>query len=63
MAEIVTPNEIAKGLGVTGPRFRNWLREQKALSRRTSTASCHVAGWPSTRLRDARTHGDSPYRV
>lgn len=29
MSEIVTPNEIAKGLAVTGLRFRNWLREQK----------------------------------
>ncbi|HWY89651.1 MAG TPA: uracil-DNA glycosylase family protein [Solirubrobacteraceae bacterium] len=30
MAEIVTPNEIAKRLAVTGVAFRNWLREQKA---------------------------------
>jgi TDG/mug DNA glycosylase family protein len=28
--EIVTPNEIAQQLAVTGLRFRNWLREQKA---------------------------------
>lgn len=27
----VTPNEIAKSLGVTGLEFRNWLRAQKAL--------------------------------
>ena len=27
----VTPNEIAKSLGVTGLDFRNWLRAQKAL--------------------------------
>lgn len=26
----VTPNEIARSLGVTGLQFRNWLREQKA---------------------------------
>jgi TDG/mug DNA glycosylase family protein len=26
----VTPNEIARRLGVTGLRFRNWLRDQKA---------------------------------
>jgi TDG/mug DNA glycosylase family protein len=26
----VTPNEIARSLGVTGLRFRNWLRAQKA---------------------------------
>ena len=26
----VTPNEIARRLGVTGLRFRNWLRAQKA---------------------------------
>jgi len=26
----VTPNEIAKTLGVTGLMFRNWLRAQKA---------------------------------
>ena len=26
----VTPNEIAKSLGVTGLEFRNWLRAQKA---------------------------------
>jgi TDG/mug DNA glycosylase family protein len=30
VAEIVTPNEIAKRLGVTGLTFRNWLRQQKA---------------------------------
>jgi TDG/mug DNA glycosylase family protein len=30
MVEIVTPNEIANALGVTGLRFRNWLRDQKA---------------------------------
>lgn len=29
MAELVTPNEIAKRLGVSGLAFRNWLREQK----------------------------------
>jgi TDG/mug DNA glycosylase family protein len=28
--EIVTPNEIARRLAVTGLRFRDWLREQKA---------------------------------
>lgn len=28
-AEIVTPNGIARRLGVTGLQFRNWLREQK----------------------------------
>jgi double-stranded uracil-DNA glycosylase len=26
----VTPNELAKALGVTGLQFRNWLRDQKA---------------------------------
>jgi TDG/mug DNA glycosylase family protein len=30
VAETVTPNEIAKRLGVTGLAFRNWLRERKA---------------------------------
>jgi hypothetical protein len=29
VAEIVTPNEIAKRLAVTEVAFRNWLREQK----------------------------------
>jgi len=27
--EEVTPNEIARSLGVTGLQFRNWLRAQK----------------------------------
>jgi hypothetical protein len=27
--EQVTPNEIARSLGVTGLQFRNWLRAQK----------------------------------
>lgn len=31
MTAPVTPNEIAKQLGVTGLMFRNWLRQQKAL--------------------------------
>lgn len=30
VADIVTPNEIAARLGVTGLAFRNWLRQQKA---------------------------------
>lgn len=30
VAEIVTPNEIATRLGVTGLAFRNWLRQQKS---------------------------------
>jgi phage antirepressor YoqD-like protein len=30
VAEIVTPTEIAKRLGVTALAFRKWLREQKA---------------------------------
>lgn len=30
MGEIVTPNEVAKRLGVTGLTFRNWLRKQKS---------------------------------
>jgi double-stranded uracil-DNA glycosylase len=30
VSEIVTPDEIAERLGVTGLRLRNWLREQKA---------------------------------
>jgi hypothetical protein len=32
MTDIVTPNEIAKRLGVSGLRFRNWLRAQKVAS-------------------------------
>jgi TDG/mug DNA glycosylase family protein len=31
IVEEVTPNEIAKSLGVTGLEFRNWLRAQKAV--------------------------------
>jgi TDG/mug DNA glycosylase family protein len=44
VAEIVTPNEIAKQLGVTGLRFRNWLRERKA------------AGHPPVASHEYRTH-------
>lgn len=29
--EIVTPNEIARKLGITGLQFRNWLRDKKAV--------------------------------
>ena len=30
VVEVVTPNEIARTLGVTGLTFRNWLRAEKA---------------------------------
>ena len=30
MMSEITPNEIARSLGVTALRYRNWLRSQKA---------------------------------
>jgi TDG/mug DNA glycosylase family protein len=44
VTRVVTPNEIAARLGVTGLTFRNWLREQKA------------AGHPLVASHEYRTH-------
>jgi double-stranded uracil-DNA glycosylase len=48
VAKIVTPNEIAAQFGVTGLRFRNWLREQK------------TAGHPLVASHEYRTHYQFP---
>lgn len=45
LVDVVTPNEIAKTLGITGLDFRNWLRSQKASGHPLLAGHEHNARW------------------
>jgi hypothetical protein len=44
IVDVVTPNEIANSLGVTGLEFHNWLRAQKAVGHELLASHEHRCG-------------------
>jgi hypothetical protein len=49
MAETVVPNEMARQLGVTGLRFRDWLRAEKAAGHPLLSSHRYQQRWEFTR--------------